>query len=142
MGVHIHRFYSLNSSYLLSLLCPHVCSLRLQLCSCPANRFIRAICVDSKAVLFLSHSYSCPSANQHLLWGHSFGIYLGPRTRKVAVVSCCNMSAPILYVNFCFADFNRIYLAEEVAQGFEGEREGGQGVEEGPPRQDIGRASP
>ena len=48
--VHIHRFYSLNSSHpFLSLLCPHVCSLRLHLCSCPANRFIRAICVDSKA---------------------------------------------------------------------------------------------
>lgn len=52
------------------------------------------------------------------------------------------MSAPILYVNFLFADFNRIYLVEEVARGFEGEREGGQGVEVGPPRQDIGRASP
>ena len=61
MGVHIHRVYSLNSSHpLLPLLCPHVCSLCLHLCSCPPNRFIRAICVDSKAGLLYPTATAVP----------------------------------------------------------------------------------
>ena len=46
-------------------------------------------------------------------------------------------------MDFRFAVFNiSIYLVEEVTKLSGGEREGGQGVEEGQHGQDTGRASP
>ena len=47
MVVYICQCYSLSLSSLLPLLCPQVCFLCLYLYSCPANRFVSTIFLDS-----------------------------------------------------------------------------------------------
>ena len=58
--------YFLNLSHaLLPPLCPQICSLYLHLYSCPANRFISTIFLDSMYMLWVHP----PQFNQHI---HSF----------------------------------------------------------------------
>ena len=67
MVMYMLRCYSVNLSYsLLPPLHPQVCSLCLQLCCCPANRFISPIFLDSVyLLLFFSHSVMSNSLRPH-----------------------------------------------------------------------------